>query len=115
MDVEFCQVCGAIAYLRHLMQTGGDDAAQEQHLALLVARRDTLYDTFVQQQPPGVALPPPTPLDTARPTTVHWGALTPEEQTFAQQSYTQLCAQTIAAPRQPTCLTPWWSAFFFSS
>lgn len=113
----FCTVCGAIAYVHHLFTTNNSQRHQVQ-LRQFAAHRDMLYDALVQQQPQGVALPPPLPA-----ASIHWHALSPEEQAFARQAYTQLVdasdttdsSSSALSSTAPSYLTPWWSAFFFSS
>lgn len=69
--------------------------------------RDKLYDALILEADLHFTLPGDVP----------WSALDPDEQDYARHSFQQLSegAQVEAFNKEPTSITPWWSAFFFSS
>ena len=68
--------------------------------------RDQLYDALIVDA--GLNLHPPP--------VVPWSALDDDEREFARGAYDDMQTRAeAAASQQPSSITPWWSAFFFSS
>lgn len=94
---RFPLVCAAIQYAVHTTQPIPHAWVQ---------LRDQLYDALILEADLNFKIPADVP----------WDALDSDEQEYARQAFLQLSQhEHDALKNAPSSITPWWSAFFFSS
>lgn len=99
--LKFPIVCAALQYAAHINVPPPP---------AWVRARDQLYNMLIMD----------LNLNFKLPAAVLWDALEPDEQEYAQESYHQLRAAeeswlVLDGATPSGQITPWWSAFFFSS